>query len=65
MESGPSPNVANGSIPLSKSDTTRILFLISEEFPVKIDGNEPFLCWTAMQFIAASSFQITLKEQNL
>jgi hypothetical protein len=29
-----------------------------------IEGNEPFLCWTVIQFTAALFLQIGLKEQN-
>jgi hypothetical protein len=35
------------------------------EQPVKADENEPFLCWTIIQFIAALSLQIALKVQHL
>jgi hypothetical protein len=32
---------------------------------VKVDVNEPFLCWTVIQFIAALTLQIALKLQNV
>jgi hypothetical protein len=33
--------------------------------PVKVDWNESFLCWTAIQLITALFLQLALKLQNV
>lgn len=43
----------------------RLCYDTSVVWPVIVDGNEPFLLWIIIKFVAALSLQIALRVQNM